>query len=74
METFAFIVIYLVGSVLSYGLTFGVLQNNYPTLAEGEYSEDVLAGLFTGLGSYAGVLVVLFVTLLKDNKLYFKLY
>lgn len=54
------LLLYLVGAVLSYGLTFAYFEREYPELTDEDYSKTRGLAFFFGLASWLGVAVALY--------------
>jgi len=56
-----YILIYLVGAFLAYGLSFGTIQKMVPDLAEQEYKSDRRISILLAVGSWITVMAIIII-------------
>lgn len=57
---FILFIIWLVGAVLAYGMSFAAFQKEYPKSSKADYWKDLTISIFTGLLSW---IIVIFLIL-----------
>ena len=69
-----FVVLYVLGFIMSHGLQFGYFQNNWPTLAKEDYWDDLIPSILLSFMSWVMVLLFTVWVLVGGKKFSFKLY